>query len=413
MTCGYAVDGLGFYYIPHSAPIKPRAEAKTATICVIEGEMTAVQVKTEMERLVPGKTNWVIQEIATNKFKTVFPTKSELNRMIEWGMVQTKDRKAKMVIEECGGGSSIKQVMRKVWVQMAKLPSEFRDFLTIWAVGTILGVTKDVDMPFTRQHNRARLQVLVLDPALIPISVDVVIGDNVYELHFKVEPEEIQDSPRLLEMDDDNDEVDRKEDESAGEEGGRDYMQEDVARSSDNVGAGPDFFTKSNRQLASKKSSNKIDHTVVHSSMMEEAMEQQEHTEEEEYVGDMEGMENVEEMYNEMTSSEVDAPGSEPVTPRAETHRELAAISEVGTPSRRSKRRADTADEPSLERAERIKATCNLDFNPKKGTLQGNILAPVLVSVGKERSRQGDDRPRMPQTRNGGHGDLCRPRMEI
>jgi hypothetical protein len=102
--------------------------------------------------------------------------------------------------------------------------------------------------------------------------------------------------------------------------------------------------------------------------MMEEAMEQQEHTEEEEYVGDMEGMENVEEMYNEMTSSEVDASGSEPLTPRAETHRELAAISEVGTPSRRSKRRADTADEPSLERAERIKAARNLDFNPKKGT---------------------------------------------
>jgi hypothetical protein len=28
----------------------------------------------------------------------------------------------------------------------------------------------------------------------------------------------------------------------------------------------------------------------------------------------------------------------------------------------------DTADEPSLERAERIKATHDLDFNPKKGT---------------------------------------------
>jgi hypothetical protein len=60
---------------------------------------------------------------------------------------------------------------------------------------------------------------------------------------------------------------------------------------------------------------------------------------EEEHIGDMEGMENMEEMYNEMTSSEVVAPGSESVTPRAETHRELAAIYEVGTCSRRSKRR--------------------------------------------------------------------------
>jgi hypothetical protein len=70
--------------------------------------------------------------------------------MIEWGMVQTKDRKAKLVIEEGDGRSNSKQAMRKVWVQMTKLPSELRDFLTIWAIGTILGVTKDVDMKFTR-----------------------------------------------------------------------------------------------------------------------------------------------------------------------------------------------------------------------------------------------------------------------
>jgi hypothetical protein len=32
-------------------------------------------------------------------------------------------------------------------------------------------------MSFIRQHNRCRLQVLVLDPNLIPAYVDVVIGD--------------------------------------------------------------------------------------------------------------------------------------------------------------------------------------------------------------------------------------------
>jgi hypothetical protein len=64
--------------------------------------------------------------------------------MIEWGMVQ----KATMIIEELDGGSNVKQVMRKVWVQMSRLPSELRDFLTIWALGTILRVTKDVDMIF-------------------------------------------------------------------------------------------------------------------------------------------------------------------------------------------------------------------------------------------------------------------------
>jgi hypothetical protein len=76
-------------------------------------------------------------------------------------------------------------------------------------------------------------------------------------------------------MDDDNDEADRKEDETAGEEEVRDYMQEDDARSSDSVGAEPDFSSKLNRQPTCNKSNNKIDHTVVHSSTMDDAMVQQ------------------------------------------------------------------------------------------------------------------------------------------
>jgi hypothetical protein len=46
--------------------------------------------------------------------------------------------------------------------------------------------------------------------------------------------------------------------------------------------------------------------------------------------------------------------------------RELAAILEAETPSRKSKR-ASTGDEHSLEWAERIKAARNLDFTTEKG----------------------------------------------
>jgi hypothetical protein len=124
--------------------------AKTSVVRVVEGDMNALQVKAEMERLVPTKMTWDVEEIEHNKFETVCPSKGEMQHMIEWGQVQTKDSKAKLIKEELGGGSSVKQVMRKVWAQMTRLPSELRDFLTIWAVGTILGVTKDVDMAFTQ-----------------------------------------------------------------------------------------------------------------------------------------------------------------------------------------------------------------------------------------------------------------------
>jgi hypothetical protein len=177
---------------------------------VVEGEMNALHVKAEMERLVPTKMTRVVEEIEDNKFKTVYPSKGEMQQMIEWGLVQIKDRKAMLIIEELGGGSNVKQVMRKVWVQMTKLPNELRDFLTILAIGTILGATMDTDMTFTRHYNRPRMQVLVLDLALIPTSFDVVIGDNVFELHFKVELEDMRENPKLLKMDENGDDIDGK-----------------------------------------------------------------------------------------------------------------------------------------------------------------------------------------------------------
>jgi hypothetical protein len=114
MTCGYVVDGLGFYYIPHASSIKNRGDTKAALIRVIEGNMTAPWVTTEMERLVPGKVKWVVEDVRNNTFKTIFPSRNELQWMIKWGTVQTKDQKAVMVIEERDGSIKFKQAMRKI-----------------------------------------------------------------------------------------------------------------------------------------------------------------------------------------------------------------------------------------------------------------------------------------------------------
>jgi hypothetical protein len=63
-----------------------------------------------------------------------------------------------------------------------------------------------------------------------------------------------------------------------------------------------------------------------------------------------------------------DGPVHEPANLMGESQRELAAIPEANTPSRKSKRRAESVNVHSLERAERIKAACTLDFALEKGT---------------------------------------------
>jgi hypothetical protein len=143
--------------------------------------------------------------------------------------VQSKFNNAKMVIEERGTRDKAKYVMPKIWVQFTGLPEDLPDFLVIWAVGSILRITNDVDMPFTRAHEISRMQVAVLDPELIPESADVAIGDNVYELHFKVELEENSANPMPMDMDrsegdDDSGQGDKKEEtDNRGSKGSHSY----------------------------------------------------------------------------------------------------------------------------------------------------------------------------------------------
>jgi hypothetical protein len=53
--------------------VRPKAAAKMAMVWVLEGELTVAQVKAELERLVPSKMSWAVEEIEHNKFKTGVP----------------------------------------------------------------------------------------------------------------------------------------------------------------------------------------------------------------------------------------------------------------------------------------------------------------------------------------------------
>ena len=54
IPCGYAVEGLGFYYINSPESFKSKVESKMAVIRVSGGSLTAANVTFEMERLFPG-----------------------------------------------------------------------------------------------------------------------------------------------------------------------------------------------------------------------------------------------------------------------------------------------------------------------------------------------------------------------
>jgi len=200
IPCGYAVEGLGFYFIPVIDTPKVTSVDTSAVVRVLEGSLTADQLAVELDKLLPGHS-WVINLKGTYAFTTNFPSSEVLNHMVNWGPMDTKSVTAKIMFEKGADNDVYKYEIEKVWVQFRGIPLELREFPIIWAIGTILGVPKAVDTKFTKKHGRCRLKVAVLDPDIIPNFVDVVIGDFVYELQFKVERDLVDGEPYVIDMD--------------------------------------------------------------------------------------------------------------------------------------------------------------------------------------------------------------------
>lgn len=341
--CGYAGDGLGFFHIPLSAGQKIKHEPRAALIKVSKGQMTVNAVISELERLIPGGWRWVVHDNGNGSFRTIFPSAAELKCMVEWGKVHTKVGDAEMQIVERGVGNEVKYVIPKVWVQCKGIPSELREYLIIWAVGSILGITKTVDMVFTRRYDIARLQVLVLDPSLIPEVVDVVIGDYLYELAFRVEPENGPEEPIPMDMDNIGDgDFEKKND---GNEKGDSGKEPGPGGSSQyKLGSGSMFCEKGGPSL----------HSIQVG-----------------LTADSGGLNLSDEEFDGLHD---DVIGVERVQSQESLVAKLSAIPEATvSPSRRSKRRASDSDQLVLQRAEKSKADKNLENLHVKGNLINDV----------------------------------------
>jgi hypothetical protein len=113
---------------------------KTVMVRVLEGSLTADHLAVELEKLLPGKNKWVIEEKDNDAFITNFPSSELLNHMVNWGPMDMKTMKGKIHFEKGVENDVYKYEIDKVWVQLWGLPKELREFPIIWAIGSILGV---------------------------------------------------------------------------------------------------------------------------------------------------------------------------------------------------------------------------------------------------------------------------------
>src|SRR6185503_14797974 len=78
---GCAVQGLGFYHIPHPPLPKEKKDNMMALISVLGGTLTKEQTITQLQMLIPSRWDWELKE-QEQGFVAQFPSKVELQRAI-------------------------------------------------------------------------------------------------------------------------------------------------------------------------------------------------------------------------------------------------------------------------------------------------------------------------------------------
>ncbi|RLN03631.1 uncharacterized protein C2845_PM13G02530 [Panicum miliaceum] len=171
---GYVVHGLGFYHIPHPPLPRAKKELKSALTSVVGGQLSKEQVQQQLQRIFPGKWDWEITDHVQNTFITKFPSKIDLQRAIAFGGADVREagvppgtRLQFEVWHEKEEGF----LLPKVWIRVYGIRKSLREFLNLWAVGSMLGSTQTVDMEMSRNSDFGRIFIAVLNPRFNPSTL--------------------------------------------------------------------------------------------------------------------------------------------------------------------------------------------------------------------------------------------------
>ncbi|KAM0854526.1 hypothetical protein ACQ4PT_050402 [Festuca glaucescens] len=170
---------------------KPKVDNLKLVKVIVEGDpMSIPEIAECLKRIVPVENfQWEIYNFQNNVFRVKFPNKSEAQRMKTFRTYPVPDRASDLVFEDWSALEDSLYMLPEVWLRVRGIPADVRtDFLSLWAVGTLFGKTKEVDMVHTRKNKELRLRIGCLDHTLIPETTDVFIQRGFFKLSFEVEP---------------------------------------------------------------------------------------------------------------------------------------------------------------------------------------------------------------------------------
>jgi hypothetical protein len=150
--------------------------------------MTVPQVIKELEWLVPGEYQWDVSLANDNTFKVLFPSKGDLDRLKNIKFIEVEDSSIKMFFEDWSKKVVDKWGLHDIWVRVHGCPDNLcRDYLALFALGSLIGKTREVDMHFTKEFGIVRMRVGCANPQHIPMNIDYVYEEQGYGSIFYIE----------------------------------------------------------------------------------------------------------------------------------------------------------------------------------------------------------------------------------
>jgi hypothetical protein len=131
---------------------------KEGRITVEGGSLTIQDLIKELEWIIPGDFAWGDfawdpEVMGTNVFKVMFPSKADLSRVKRIKDVPI-DNDMVLSFDEWATASVDKYKLEEAWVRVSGCPYMLRcDYLGLFAVGSLIGKAKEIDMEFTREHH--------------------------------------------------------------------------------------------------------------------------------------------------------------------------------------------------------------------------------------------------------------------
>jgi hypothetical protein len=187
ITYGLCSEELMWFEVLKSKDLRIKnTSAKVCRICVEAAPMSIQDIVAELECLIPGSANLEVVPAGEMVFWVVLPSKSDMARLRKIKDLELES--SKIFFEEWSTKQVDKWGLYDLWVRVSGCPDTLcRDYLALFALGSLVGKAKEIDMKFTREHGIVRARIDCASPKAIPRRLDYCYNGEGFAVYFEVE----------------------------------------------------------------------------------------------------------------------------------------------------------------------------------------------------------------------------------